>query len=70
MNMAIGELVAEPADTATGAHVLSNNLLSLQGNPSISLELQYNSLLLNPGFSDGVGAANMRFGWKKWRIER
>lgn len=49
MKMAIGELVAEPVDTATGAHVLSNNLLTLQGNPSISLELQYNSLLLNPG---------------------
>lgn len=42
-------LVADPIDTATGAQVLTHNLLSVEGVLPISATLSYNSLLLTQG---------------------
>ena len=39
----------DPIDTATGAHVLDQPLLTLQGAQSFSFALHYNSLLLKAG---------------------
>ncbi|MHB8125651.1 MAG: RHS repeat-associated core domain-containing protein [Desulfitobacteriaceae bacterium] len=39
----------EPVDTATGAHVLERNLLTLNGAESFSFNIRYNSLLLKVG---------------------
>ncbi|QSZ27579.1 RHS repeat protein [Aceticella autotrophica] len=41
--------VAEPINTATGAHELRLTMLSVKGTQPISLDVCYNSLLLNKG---------------------
>lgn len=46
---AAGSTVSDPVDTATGAHVISRELLSVNGAIPLTFGIRYNSLLLNTG---------------------
>ena len=45
----LGVPIAEPIDSATGAHVLDRNIFTLNGARDLTFDIHYNSLLLNPG---------------------
>jgi RHS repeat-associated protein len=42
-------MVAEPVDTASGAHILERSILDLTGTQKLSFDIRYNSLLLKDG---------------------
>lgn len=45
----LGTPIAEPIDSATGAHVLDRNIFTLNGARDLSFDIHYNSLLINSG---------------------